>query len=483
METRRLRRLLAAAALATAAVTAGTAAAVPPGDVRQATPAGLTPPLPWTAPLPAAPGSPLAPAQSGAAQSAGAQSAEVQRTQVQDGAGTDVRTAPFELDGAKLQATLDATHQAGMTGLFSAVRDGDASWQGASGVADTATGRPVRADMRQRVGSITKTFVATAVLQQVDRGRVRLDDPIAAYLPDLVPGPRGRQVTVRMLLDHTSGIGDYVPAAFPSLDDPSPASLDANRYRRLSPKQLVAWGLAAKPTGDPGQNWSYSNTNYVILGLLLEKVTGRSATDYITANVIRRAGLRHTYFPGGDPVIHGPHPKMYESLYGVLDPPRDYSEYDMSWASTAGSLVSTADDLNHFYRDLLTGGLTSKDALAEMQKTVPVKDATGQTVLDYGLGIYAVNLPCGRFWGHDGLVWGAATQSLTSQDGARQLTFALNRARYQRLDGQGVPIPDPIDNALGAHALQALCGPSAADSIASGTTTRFLPLGFLTPNP
>ncbi|WP_245627879.1 serine hydrolase domain-containing protein [Actinomadura oligospora] len=469
METRRLRRLLAAAALATTAVTAGTAAAVPGESAGGWGTAVLaaSPPLPWTAPMPAAPGSPLDPLR-----------VPDDGTPMIPTVGEPTSSA---LDHAKLQATLDATHEAGMYGVTSAVRDGGTTWQGAAGVADTATGRPVRTGMRQRVGGVTETFVATAVMQQVDQGRVHLDDAIGGYLPDVVPGPRGRRITVRMLLDHTSGIGDYLPAAFPSLSEPSAESLDANRNRRLSPRRLVDWGLGAKPTGDPGQNWTYSGTDYVILGLLLEKITGRTAADYITAAVIRRSGLRHTYFPGDDPSIRGPHSRMYESLSGVLDQPRDYSEYDMSWSSTAGSLISTADDLNHFYRDLLTGRLTSQDSLAEMKRTVPVKDAGGTTVLDYGLGLYALNLPCGRYWGHDGSVWGAATQSLTSQDGDRQLTVAMNRTGFQSLDGQGVPIAGPIDNALGAHVLQALCGPSDASSAGSAATTRFLPLTFLAP--
>ncbi|MEV5575550.1 serine hydrolase domain-containing protein [Spirillospora sp. NPDC052269] len=471
METRRLRRLLAAAALATTVVTAGTAAAVPVegagAGARGTAVLAASPPFPWTAPMPAAPGSPLAPP--GAAAGGLLQAPTV---------GEPTSAA---LDHGKLQATLDAAHEAGMYGLTSAVRDGGTTWQGASGVADTATGRPVRTGMRQRVGGITETFVATAVLQQVDQGRVHLDDPIGGYLPDVVSGTRGRQITVRMLLDHTSGIGDYLSAVFPSLSEPSADSLDGNRYRHFTPAQLVAMGLGARPTGDPGQNWTYSGTDYVILGLLLEKITGRTAADYITASVIRRAGLRNTYFPGDDPAIRGPHPKMYESLFGVLDQARDYSDYDMSWSSTAGSLISTTDDLNRFFRDLLTGGLTSQSSLAEMQRTVPVKDADGDTVLDYGLGLYALNLPCGRYWGHDGSVWGAATQSLTSQDGTRQLAVAMNRTGFQSLDGQGAPIAGPIDNALGAHVLQALCGPSEGSSSGTAATTRFLPLTFLSP--
>ena len=156
------------------------------------------------------------------------------------------------IDPAKLRATLDAVHVAGMHGVFSAVRDGGERWQGAAGVADVRTKRPVTADMQTRVGSITKTFVATAILQQVEKGTVQLDAPIGHYLPDQFPGQRGQQITVRMLLNHTSGIGDYGLYAFPSLSELSPKSVDAGRFRMLSPKQLVDWGLQAPPTGEPG---------------------------------------------------------------------------------------------------------------------------------------------------------------------------------------------------------------------------------------
>lgn len=115
---------------------------------------------------------------------------------------------PF--DPAKLRATLDATHDAGMHGLFSSVRDGRTRWDGASGVADVRVERPVTPNMRHRVGSITKTFMATAILQQVEKGRIDLDAPVNDYLPGLVPAMAGEQVTVRMLLNHTSGIGDYM---------------------------------------------------------------------------------------------------------------------------------------------------------------------------------------------------------------------------------------------------------------------------------
>ncbi|WP_086565372.1 serine hydrolase domain-containing protein [Streptomyces africanus] len=356
------------------------------------------------------------------------------------------------LDTAALRDSLDAIHEAGMYGVFSSVRDGGERWTGASGVADVESGRPVTPGMRHRVGSISKTFTSVALLQQVERGRLRLDAPVGDYLPDLIPGERGRQITVRMLLNHTSHIGDYIVGAFPSLAKGSTASLDEERFRSIRPEELVRLGLAAPATGRPGElPGSYSNTNYVIAGLLLEKITGQDAERHITRNVIDRAGLRHTSFPR-TPYIKGPHPRMYESWYGLIDPPRDYSVYDMSWAYTAGAVVSTTDDLNRFYRALLGGKLIGKAALDEMTRTVPVSG------INYGLGIYSLELPgCGRFWGHDGAVFGAGMTALSSRDGKRQVALAQNLMKYQSVDENGRPKPHAIDNALYTYVVRALC--------------------------
>lgn len=261
-----------------------------------------------------------------------------------------------------------------------------------------------------------------------------------------------------MLLNHTSGIGDYLLGAFPSLAEGSTASLDEERFRSIRPEELVRLGLAAPATGRPGeQPGSYSNTNYVIAGLILEKVTGQDAGTYITRNVIDRAGLRATFYPR-TPYIKGPHSRMYESFYGLIDPPRDYSVYDMSWASTAGAIVSTTDDLNRFYRALLTGKLIGPAALNEMLRTVPVSVGGGAGI-DYGLGIYVIDLPgCGRFWGHDGAVFGAGTIALSSRDGKRQLAMGWNLMKYQRLNEEGTALePSPIDDAINEHIVQALC--------------------------
>ncbi|MFB4294432.1 serine hydrolase domain-containing protein [Nonomuraea sp. ATR24] len=372
------------------------------------------------------------------------------------GAGTPAAAERGGLDRDALDRTLTAIEAAGMYGTYSAAQDGRQAWKGAAGVADIETRRPVRADMRHRVGSVTKTFTAVAVMQQVARGTIELDAPVARYLPGLVTDER---VTVRMLLNHTSHIADHVAYAFPSLLQGSTASLDDNRFRSFTDEELARLGLAAPPTGEPGAlPGSYSNTNYVLAGMVLEKVTGQDAERYITRHVIRKAGLRHTSFPRS-PHIPGPHSKLYESWYGFIDPPRDYSVYDMSWIGTAGAVVSTMDDLNQFYRALLGGRLLGAEQLAEMKRTVPV--AVGGGAFAYGLGIYPADLPCGRFWGHDGAVFGSITQSLTSEDGKRQVSIGLNLAKYQRIENGTIPI-HPIDVAAGNHLFTALCGGEGA---------------------
>ncbi|MDJ0386298.1 serine hydrolase domain-containing protein, partial [Streptomyces sp. G-G2] len=370
-----------------------------------------------------------------------------------------------DLDRAALDADLAAVRDAGMYGAYSAVRDGAARWDGATGVADLATGRPTRPDMEHRVGSVTKSFTAVAVLQQSAAGRIRLDVPIGDYLPGLVPGDRGRRITVRMLMNHTSGIADYIGVAFPSLGQGSTASLDEFRYRTVRPAQLIAWGLDAPRVFPPGTGWSYSNTNYILLGELLRAVTGQDPEEVITRTVIRRAGLRHTWFPGADPRIEGPHSRLYESFHGLIDPPRDDSDYNMTMAGTAGALISTPQDLNTFYRTLLQGGLLPAAQLREMRTTYPVTDGSGRIIARYGLGIYTVDTPCGPVWGHDGTVWGAGTTALSSADGTRQYALGYNLTKYQRADAGGRPVPHPVDAALDRLQNRALCaadGPAPA---------------------
>ncbi|MFE9929721.1 serine hydrolase domain-containing protein [Streptomyces sp. NPDC005533] len=390
---------------------------------------------------------------------------------------TDAAVAGRHPDRAQLQRRLNAIHEAGIYGVYSAVRDGRARFDGAAGLADVSAGLPARPDLRHRVGSVTKTFTAVAVLQQSAKGRVGLDRPVGDYVPELLPGERGRKVTVRMLLNHTSGIDDYVADAFPSLRTGTTHSLDDHRFRTVRPAELIGYGVGRPQLFEPGTGWAYANTNYVLLGEVLRKVTGQDPERLITQDVIRPMGLRDTYFPGADPYIRGPHARMYENFLGLIDPPRDYSTYNMTWAGTAGALVSTPQDLNTFYRALLSGDLLPRRQLDEMRTTIDVKDETGAVALRYGLGIYSLDTPCGPAWGHDGAVWGAGTWALSSPDGARQFAIGYNLMKYQRLSEDGtVLLPHPADAALIDYKDRSLCGTTAPRASDPAAGNRALPV-------
>nr|WP_240507375.1 serine hydrolase domain-containing protein [Streptomyces kanamyceticus] len=358
------------------------------------------------------------------------------------------------LNSAELDSAIENVHRAGVPGLFAEVRDGDDVWRGAAGVADVATGRPVTADMRHRVGSVTKTFTAAAVLREVEAGRIGLDAPIGRYLPKLVPGERGDAITVRMLINHTSGLAEYLPYAYPSLKAfpdfaaTGPESLDDHRFTRFDPTALIEMGASAPAVGVPGgAPGLYSNTNYLLLAQLLEQVTDTPTEQHITRNVIERAGLRDTGFPTG-PHVEGPHSLLYESWLGKIDPPRDYSVFDMSFAGPSASLISTVSDLNRFYGLLLSGQIVSHSSLAQMRRTVQIVSQEQKTI-DYGLGLYPTEGPGQSvFWGHGGTVWGGGTLAMTRADGKRQLAVAVNLQRWNKLDSAGRPEPHPIDEAL-----------------------------------
>ncbi|MCM6778238.1 beta-lactamase family protein [Nocardia sp. CDC159] len=366
------------------------------------------------------------------------------------------------LDPARLQIALETVHRAGMPGVFAEVRDDGQIWRGAAGVADLATGRPVTADMRHRVGSITKTFTAAAVLRQVDTGEIGLDTPIGHYLPRLVPGERGAAITVRMLINHTSGLAEYLPyaypslAPFPALAKTTPKSLADNRFTRFHPTELIEMGVSAPACGTPGgAPGVYSNTNYLLLCQLLEAVTGTSAEKCITRDIIERAELCDTELPDG-PHINGPHALHYEAWFGMFDPPRDFSVYDMSWVGPSASLISTVTDLNRFFGLLLAGEIISRSSLAQMQRTVAVISFEGKA-LDYGLGLQRMPIPGpDTYWGHDGSVWGGGAISMTRADGTRGLSLAVNLQRWNRIDSTHRPQPHPIDDALRAFTQLAL---------------------------
>jgi D-alanyl-D-alanine carboxypeptidase len=349
-------------------------------------------------------------------------------------AGTGA-AAPAEAGHAGLQGRLDDVVAAGAVGALVEVRDERGVWRGRSGVAALGTTRPVPVDGRFRAGSITKTFLATVVLQLVGEGRLRLDDPVEAWLPGVVPD--GRRITVRHLLNHASGLAD-VRLTLPM--PPQPEFLD-NRWRTWTAAELVRRAVADPPAFQPpGSAYAYSNTGYLVLGRIVEEVTGRSYGEEIERRVIRPLRLRGTSLPGTSPRIPGPHPHGYVPIRqrGLVD----YTRMNPSVFGAAGELISTTADLNRFFAALLGGRLLPGHLLDEM-RTPGIEGGKR-----YGLGLAWRDTSCGiRLYGNDGDALAYQSWSFSTMDGRRQVTVALTPDFRADLD-------DAVDAFLDA----AVCG-------------------------
>ncbi|BBC35995.1 hypothetical protein SGFS_072890 [Streptomyces graminofaciens] len=251
-----------------------------------------------------------------------------------------------------------------------------------------------------RAGSITKTFIATVVLELAAEHRLSLSDSVEDHLPGLVHGEGndGRAITLRALLTHTSGLADF--------------TADTKGTVPVTPRQAVLIALTHPPATHG--RFSYSNTNYVLLGLVIEQVTGRSYAAEAERRIITPLQLRGTSFPGARSSLPEPHGRAY-SADGS-----DVTDLDPRVAGAAGELVTTLADLNRFYAALLRGDLLPPRQLREMLDT---STAHGT----YGMGLYPVKLPCGTtVWGHNGRISGSYVRTAATVDGRRVLTFRVN---------------------------------------------------------
>ncbi|MFJ3791629.1 serine hydrolase domain-containing protein [Kitasatospora sp. NPDC090091] len=348
------------------------------------------------------------------------------RPAVDGGAVTVAGSEPVaEVAGRADRAALDAAVRAmvspgGSTAALGLVTErGRPVWKGAAGAADLATGAPAAPDGRFRIGSVTKTFVATVVLQLVAEHRVGLDDPVERHLPGLVPN--GAQITVRQLLGHTSGIFNYTEDAsfsFEESDGTLQQWLATGRWRSYQPRELVALAAAHPAYFAPGQGWHYSNTNYIIAGMLIERLTGRSWAQEVERRIIRPLGLSATSMPVDSPFVPGPHAHGY---YKLADGPADTTLLNPSMAGSAGAGISTTADLTRFISALLGGRLLGPAELAEMKRVSP---ESGQA--EYGLGLQRTPTACGEYWGHGGGIPGYTTLLYGAPDGKRQFAASVN---------------------------------------------------------
>ncbi|ELP67048.1 beta-lactamase [Streptomyces turgidiscabies Car8] len=289
------------------------------------------------------------------------------------------------------KAIEDVRRQAGVPGVAVGVwMPGKGSYVHATGVADTVTRRPMTTDGYVRIGSETKTFTVTALLELVDDQRIRLDDPISRYVHGV---PDGHRITLRHLAEMRSGL-------FPYTSDPDfVQDLLSDPKRSFTPREVLAYGFRHENTFAPGAEFQYSNTNLVLLGLVIEKVSGQRLADFIDERVLRPARLRHTLFPKGAEFPE-PHPRGYtdQTLSGAT---ADATDWNPSWAWAAGAMISDLHDLRSWAKTVATGTLLSPQTQAQRLKTLP----TGLPGLSYGLGIFET----GGWIGHNGSIPGYQT--------------------------------------------------------------------------
>jgi D-alanyl-D-alanine carboxypeptidase len=323
-------------------------------------------------------------------------------------------------DHDDLQRDLDAIRNSGTVGVQARVTGpGDRVLVATSGVGDLDTRRPVPENGHYRIASNTKTFVATVALQLVAEGALSLDDTVEEHLPGVVSGSHdGSAITVRDLLRHTSGVYDYN-------DDQdwnpfvSQATFEQRRFDHHEPEELVAVAMRHPANFEPGTQRDYSNTNYVLAGMIIEAVTGDPWEDEVHERIVEPLGLRQTSVPDG-PQMPEPHAAGYHQ-FERGGPLVDATLLDPSAGDAGGAIISTPADMTRFFRALLGGELLPPEQLAQMQDTVPEGDGR------YGLGLGWSPLSCGGgYWRHGGAVPGYASAEGFSEDGERGVVLSMS---------------------------------------------------------
>lgn len=310
-----------------------------------------------------------------------------------------------------LQSQLRQVVAAGAPGAIALVNDGHRIRLHSAGVADTRSGRAMRPTDRFRAGSMTKSFVATVALQLVGEGRLKLTDTVERRLPGILP--YGDHVTVRQLLNLTSGVPDTQYAV-------EAEWLKGNMTRSWSPRELVALVADKRPDFAPGSSWAYSNTNYVLAGLIIERVTGRRLGDELERRIFAPLHLRDTSFPVNATAVAGPHANGFAVVNGKA---LDVTVLNPSGTWAAGNAVSTAADIADFWRALLGGKLLAPAQLKAMKTTVP---SWKGTPFRYGLGIQEIPSACGTAWGNGGEIAGYVNSFQNSENGRRQAGVVVN---------------------------------------------------------
>ncbi|MFD1933086.1 serine hydrolase domain-containing protein [Nonomuraea mangrovi] len=366
-----------------------------------------------------------------------------------------VQKASAGQDRPELQKAMQAFVDAGFAGVQVRVHDQRSEWTGSAGVRKLGQSAKPPTNGRFWTGSVIKPFTATLVLQLVAEGKIGLDDPVSGFLPKLGLDER---ITVRMLLQHTSGVFNYTGEYY---DDGRfvpgiPATGDAwlaNRFKTYRPQKLVRLALSKPARFEPGTDQNYSNTNYTLALLLIEKITGRSYAEELQRRILRPLGMRDTMVPGNRTQLPGPHAHGYYRYQDAAGRQKtvDISRQNLSLLAGAGDLISTTQDLHTFISALNGGKLLPAEMLAEMRKPY------GK--LGYGLGLFVQDLGpnCGTVYQHNGAPpHGYGALMYSSPDGSKTLTASVNYVddAARSLTGK---FPEPLNKLV----KQVFCGGQA----------------------
>ncbi|MFJ7244937.1 serine hydrolase domain-containing protein [Kitasatospora sp. NPDC098652] len=341
-------------------------------------------------------------------------------------AGQDGPALPTP-DTAGVQSALQATIAAGAPGAFAVIRDhgeDELTRSLTAGKADL-DGTPMNSAWRFRVGSNSKMFTAVLVMQLAQEGRIDLDKPLRDYLPAGTL-PDGWTMTGRQVMEHRAGVYDHTNDLLEQAGEETTSAFEARiRSTVYAPADLVAMSVKHGQQYPPGSRYSYSNTDFVLLGLAVEHLTGRPYADVLRERIIEPLGLGRTSFVVPDQRIDGPHVTGYLTNDDRTKPLLDSTEQNGSWVWAAGAVISTAEDLDRFLTALMAGGdggLVSDDSLRQMEAALPTPTAK----ISYGLGLRRISLTCGDVYGHGGIVQGFQTQSFATPDGQRSVVVFAN---------------------------------------------------------
>ncbi|MFJ9965311.1 serine hydrolase domain-containing protein [Streptomyces avermitilis] len=352
-------------------------------------------------------------------------------------------------DMAGLDKVLRTALSQGAPGAMARIDDDGTVYTVAEGVADRTTGRVIAAKDRFRVGSVTKSFSAVVLLQLVDEGKLDLDTSVNTYLPGLLPDDR---ITVRQVLSHRSGLYDYTNDMFAK----TVPGFESVRNKVFTYQELVDLSLKKPLNNAPGAAYSYSNTNFVVAGMLIEKLTGHSVRTEYENRIIKPLKMTDTFYVHPGTAIPGQHANGYLTPDETGAALVDSTEQTVSWAQSAGAMISSTRDLDTFFSSLVRGKLLSAAQLAQMQQWTTVNSTQG-----YGLGLRRRDLSCGiSVYGHTGTVQGYYTYAFTSKDGKRSITALANTSNN-----------GTVLNTLANTLESAFCGkPATKTSVAARST-------------